>query len=220
MNSSILSKTLKEGSWIKKLIFSNAFSGHINPKIHISFLANTLTIVWSRNHYDDLKYLKIMLELWPGLILRLERLEYWNEERLDGIRRWLIYCEWSPPWWKLSFSKVVISIDIDEIDKIKISKLEIEYFAKLSKLKNLCDSLSKIYDVEFENITYEDLFRDRVSQFKKFIERRRDEYNYEKLKFERALKYRRIECYLDNFLNGTNDGFNHAIKSNHYYARN
>ena len=50
-----------------------------------------------------------------------------------------------------------------------------------------------------------------LSYFKEFIERQRDEYNNEKLKFERALKYSRIEWYLDDFLKNTNDGFNRTI---------
>ena len=50
-----------------------------------------------------------------------------------------------------------------------------------------------------------------LSYFKKFIERQRDEYNNEKLKFERALKYRWIERYPDDFFNNTNDGFNQTI---------
>ena len=50
-----------------------------------------------------------------------------------------------------------------------------------------------------------------LSYFKKFIGRWRDEYNNEKLKFERTLKYSRIECYLDDFLKNTNDGANQTI---------
>ena len=50
-----------------------------------------------------------------------------------------------------------------------------------------------------------------LSYFKKFIERRRDEHNNQKWKFERALKYSRIECYLDDFFNNKNDDFNQTI---------
>ena len=38
-----------------------------------------------------------------------------------------------------------------------------------------------------------------LMDFKEFIKKQRDRYNNEKLKFERALKYSRIECYLDGF---------------------
>ena len=122
---------------------------------------------------------------------------------MNWIQSLLIYCLGSPLCWKLFFSKVVINIDIDEIN--------IEFFKNLDKLKLLYDSLSKIYAVELKNITYEDLLNNNGSYFKKFIERQRDEFNNEKLKFERALKYSRIECCLDDFLNNTNDGFNQAI---------
>ena len=100
-----------------------------------------------------MKYLKILFELCPGLILRLKGFEKWDYGHLDSIQRLLICSEGSPPCWKLSFSKVVINIDID-IDKIR----SIEYFIVLNKIKHLIDSLSKTYDVELENITYEDLF--------------------------------------------------------------
>ena len=210
LNSSILSKTLEKGSQIKTVLFSNkdvdVFDYH---PIQISFSANTLTIDWSRiisvNH---LKYLKILLKLWPGLILRLEDieyLEYWDEERLDWIQRLLIYCEGSLPCSKIFFSRVVISIDID-IDEIR----NIKFFVEINKIKHLYDSLSKIYDVEFENITYEDLLKDRLNEFKEFIERQRDGYNNAKLKFERALK-NSIERYSNSILNNTNDGINQAI---------
>ena len=154
LNSSILSKTLEEGSQIKKLIFFNTNDNVIKyPVFNISFSANTLTIEWNRIGNDDnLKYLKILFELWPELILKLKKLEYWDEKRLNWIQRLLIYCEGSSPCWKLFFSKVVIDIDIDKID------INFKFFVELNKLKHLYYSLSKIYDVELENITYEDFF--------------------------------------------------------------
>ena len=130
-----------------------------------------------------------MLELWPGLILWLENLENLSKWELDLIQRMLIYWKGSPFCWKLSFSKVVIGVGV----YVK----EIEKFEELNKLNHFCDSLWKIYDVEFENVNYEDLLNNRVSYFKKIIENQRNEYNNEKLKFERALKYSRIEWYLD-----------------------
>ena len=196
LNSSILSKTLEKGLLIKKLIFINTDNYYEikHPVFHISFSANTLTIDWYKiDEYYHLKYLKILLELWPGLILRLKGLEKWGNKRLDWIQKLLIYCKRSPPCWKLSFSKVVTNIEIDEI--------VIEFFKYLNKLRHLYDSLSKIYDVELENITYEDLFINRTDYFKEFIGRQRDRYNNEKLKFERFLKYDRIERYLDDFFN-------------------
>ena len=72
-----------------------------------------------------------------------------------------------------------------DIDKLDTESMGISFFVLLEKLKHLFDSLLKIYDVELENITYEDLFINRGSQFKGFIKRQRDEYNNEKLKFER-----------------------------------
>ena len=48
--------------------------------------------------------------------------------------------------------------------------------------------------------------------FKKYIGRQRDECNNEKLKFERALKYSRIECYLDDFFNNKDDCINQTIE--------
>ena len=205
LNSSILSKTLEEGLQIKTLIFYNYDNPIKDPVFHISFSANTLTIDWSRTDKDKhLKYLQFLFELWPGLILRLKGLNIWNEERLDMIQRLLNYCEGSPLCWKLFFSKVVIHIDIDEIRSI-------EYFKILNKLKHLYDSLSKIYEVEFENITYEDLFKDRVSQFKMFIERWRDEYNNQKLNFERALKNKGIGCYFIGCFYKINVFFNQTI---------
>ena len=151
MNSSILSKTLEEGSWIKKIIFWNTDNLIDSPDIHISFSENTLTIDWSKINPDYyLNYLIFLLELWPGLILRLKILKDWDWEKLDFIKRLLIYCEGSPHCWKLSFSKVVIDIDK--------SKIDITFFVILNKLKHLYDFLFNIYDVELENITYEDLF--------------------------------------------------------------
>ena len=48
--------------------------------------------------------------------------------------------------------------------------------------------------------------------FKGFTKRQRDEYNNEKLEFERSLKYNRIERYLDDFFNhNKDDGFNQTI---------
>ena len=177
---------------------------------NISFSSNTLTIFWSAIDKDDhLKYLKVLLELWPGLILRLQNFKNVSEKTLELIQRLLIYCDGSHLCWKLSFSKVVINIDIDKLDT---EFMGISFFVLLDKLKHLFDSLSKIYDVELENITYENLFKDRGSQFKGFIKRQRDEYNNEKLKFERALKYSRIKCYLDDFFNGTDEGFNQTIE--------
>ena len=161
LNSSILSKTLEEGLQIKQLIFINTdhYYEIEHPVFHISFSANTLTIDWYKiEEYYHLKYLNTLLELWPGLILILKNFKFRTFEYLDQIQRLLIYCKGSPLCCKLSFSKVVINIDIDEIDKIKNSKFDIDYFVKFNKLKHLCDSLLKIYDVEFENITYEDLF--------------------------------------------------------------
>ena len=152
-NSSILSKTLEEGSQIKILIFSNNDDNEFYyPVFHISFSTNTLTIDLSwKDNDSNLNYLKFLLELWPGLILRLKGFEIWGDEQLDWIQRLLIYCEGSPPCWKLSLSKIVINISIDEIRKI-------EFFKILKKLKHLYNSLLIIYDVKFENITYEDLF--------------------------------------------------------------
>ena len=204
LNSSILSKTLEEGSQIKELIFFSKYLYSINrPGIDISFSSNTLTIDW---YFMKPNYLNILLELGPGLILRLKDLIYhdiyfWN---LDLIQRFLSYCGRSPPCWKLFFSKIVIEINNENIRRI-------EFFEDLNKLKHLIDSLSKVYDVELENITYEDLFRDRGISFNEFIERQRNKYNSKKLKFERALKYSRIECYLDDFFNNKKDGFNQTI---------
>ena len=155
LNSSILSKTLEEGSQIKQLIFLNHDYTKYNIVFHISFSANTLTIDWSEIKYKEvhLEYLKNLIELWPGLILSLKNLELKTFEQLDWIQNLLIYYEGSLLCWKLSFSKVLINIVID-INEIR----SIEYFKDLNKLKNLCDSLSLIYDVQLENITYEDLF--------------------------------------------------------------
>ena len=207
LNSSILLKTLEEGSLIKQLNFFNTDDNDYvikNAIFYILFSANTLTINWSEIYNDfHLNYLKILFELWPGLILRLKGFEKWDYRHLDWIQRLLICCEGSPPCWKLSFSKVVMNIDIDKIRSI-------EYFILLNKIKHLIDSLSKTYNVELENITYEDLFING-SYFKKFIERRRDEHNNQKWKFERVLKYSRIECYLDDFFNNKNDDFNQTI---------
>ena len=50
-----------------------------------------------------------------------------------------------------------------------------------------------------------------LNYFKKYIGRLRDEYNNEKLKFEKTLKYSRIEKYLDDFFNNTNSGINQTI---------
>ena len=206
LNSSILSKTLKKDSWIKQLIFSTTEFYVYPTVIRVSFSANTLAIDLYKMNPD---YLNLLLELWPGLILRLENLKYNNKcWDLDLIQRFLSYCGRCPPCWKLSFSKVVINIDIDNIYNF----IFIETYENVSKLKHLIDSWSKIYDVEFEDITYKDLFINRIDYFKKFIGRRRDKYNYAKLKFERTLKYSRIECYLDDFFNNTNDGFNQTIK--------
>ena len=204
-NSSILSRTLEKGSQIKQLIFSNRYDGDVidDPDIHISFSNKTLTIDWLEMNPD---YLNLLLELGPGLILRLNHLKNWGDEKLNLIQRLLIYREGSPLYWKLSFSKVLINIDI-EIDEIK----NIEFFVALNKLKHLIDSLSNIYDFEFENISYEDLFRDRVSQFKEFIERQRNMYNNQKLKFEWELKYSRIEYNLDDFFNNEDDCINQTI---------
>ena len=151
LNSSILSKTLEKGSQIKELTFSNTENIFNFRFIYISFSTNTVTINWC---LMNLFYLNLLLELWSGLILRLEHLKdygkFWD---LDLIQRFLSYCGRSPPYYKLSFSKVVIDIDID-----MLNYRFIESYEKISKLKHLCDSLSKFYDVEFENITYEDLF--------------------------------------------------------------
>ena len=115
-------------------------------------------------------YLNPLLELWSGLILRLENLkEYGNWWDLDLIQRFLSYCGRSPPCWKLSFSKVIIHIGIGKNELIFI-----ESYENVSKLKHLIDSLSNIYDVELENITYEDLFINRTDYFKRYIGRRRD----------------------------------------------
>ena len=205
LNSSILSKTLEKGSQIKQIIFSNAH--FYDTPIYISFSANTLTIDWLEMNPDCLN---ILLEFCPGLILRLEHLKDWGDcWDLDLIKRLLSFCGRCPPCWNLSFSKVVI--DIGNIDHIN-DFIFIESYENVSKLKDLYDSLSKIYDVEFENISYEDLFINRTDYFKKYIGRRRDKYNIEKLKFERALKYKRIECYLDDFFNNKDDGFNQTIE--------
>ena len=157
MNSSILSKTLEKGLLIKKLIFDNDYYCLIKyPIFRISFSENTLTINWTRISKSTLfKDLKFLLGLWPGLILRLKHLITWDEEILDCIQRLLIYCEGSPFCCKLSFSKIVLNIDIDDINK-KIKY--ISFFEELNKLKDLYNSLSKVYDVELENITYEELF--------------------------------------------------------------
>ena len=77
---------------------------------------------------------------------------------------------------------------------------------KKSNLKYLIDSLSKIYDVEFENISYEDLFINRSDYFKQYIGILRNRYNYAKLEFER------IKRYFDRFFNNTNEGFNQTIE--------
>ena len=179
-----------------------------NPNIHISYSENTYTIDWCQMNPD---YLNLLLEFWPGLILRLKRLKYfsgcWD---LDLIQRFLSYCERSPPCWKLSFSKVVIDINID-IDNMG-EFIFTESYEDVSKLKHLIDSLSKIYDVELENISYEDLFVNRTDYFIKYIGRRRDMYNKAKLEFERALKYRRVKLYLDDFFHNTNDSFNQTIE--------
>ena len=205
LNSSILSKTLKKGSQIKQLILSSKYFNPLNPCIHISFSANTVTIDWYWIKLDDLNFL---LELWPGLILRLKHLnfydEYWN---VDKIQRFLSNWGRCPPFWKLSFSKVVIHIGIDEIYKYIFK----ESYKNISKLKHLIDSLSKIYDVGLENISYEDLFINRRDYFNQYFERWRDGYNEAKLEFERALKYSRIEWYLDDFFNNKSDGFNQTI---------
>ena len=166
-----------------------------------------------------MNYLKIFLKLWPGLILRLEILNNWTFEQLVFLQRWLIYCEGSPPCWKLSFSKVVI--DIGNIDKIN-HFIFIEFYERLSKLKHLFDSWSKIYDVELENISYEDLFINRTDYFKQYIGRRRDIYNDEKLEFERIWENRKVPWW---FLKNTNDGFNQTIselklKEFKFYADN
>ena len=204
LNSSILSNTLEKGSQVKLLIFSNCnnFYAARCPNIRISFSSNILTIKWYvMNSYC----LDLLLELWPGLILRLEGFEDLGERKLDWVQRLLIYWEGSPLCWQLSFSKVVIKIDID------IDKIGIEYFKRLNKLKHLYDSLSKIYDVELENITYEDLLNNG-SYFIKFIGRHRDEYNNEKLKFERILEYSRIIWYPNNLLSTIQiDGFNEIL---------
>ena len=205
LNSSILSKTLEKGLQIKQLIFSN--TEYIYLDIDISFSANTLTIDWSRIiSFNHSKYLKILLELWPGLILRLKGFEKWDDRELDLIHSLLIYYEGSPLCWKLSFSKVVIDIgNIDKIDHFRF----IESYENVSKLKHLVDSLSNIYDVELENISYEDLFIDRRAYFKQCIGRWRDMYNDEKLKFERIWENRKIPWW---FFNNTNDGFNQTIE--------
>ena len=200
LNSSILSKTLEKGSQIKQLIFSNRDDDAIDdPDFHISLSNNTLTIDWFEINSESLN---ILLELGPGLILRLKNLkkydEFWD---LDLIQRFLSYCRRSPPCCKLSFSKVVIDLDLDNKYYLKF----IESNESLSELKHLIDSLLKIYDVEFENISYDDLFINRTDYFKKYIGRLRDEYNNAKLKFERTLKYKRIECYLDDFFNNKDD---------------
>ena len=123
LNSSILSKSLKEDSRIKKIIYLNNDGVFNYPHIHISFSTNTLTIDWSRiikgKHSE---YFKILLELWPGLILRLERLEDWYERQLNRIQRLLIYYKRSFLCWKLYFSKVVIHINIDKIRNIEFFK--------------------------------------------------------------------------------------------------
>ena len=202
LNSSILSKTLEEGSQIKKLIFSNSKSFYplYNPAIHISFSGNTLTIDWYEMNPN---YLKLLLELWPGLILRLEYIKKYNDcWDLDLIQAFLSYCGRSPPCWRLSFSKVIIEINIYYIRH----SIFIESYENVSKLKHLIDSLSKIYDVELKNISYEDLFINRTDYFKQYIGRKRDEYNNEKLKFEW------IKWYLDGFYRNTNDGFNQTIE--------
>ena len=193
LNSSILSKILEEGSQIKQLIFSSEdYYRLTNHLIDISFSANTLTINWYQMKLD---YLNLLLELGPGLILRLKNLKYygywWD---LDLIQRFLSYCGESPPCLKFSFSKIVIDIDIDHMD----NSIFIESNENINKLEHLIDSLSKIYDVELENISYEDLFINRRYYFKQYIGRRRDKYNKQKIKFERALKYSPIECYLDD----------------------
>ena len=81
----------------------------------------------------------------------------------------------------------------------------IESYEDVSKLKHLIDSLSKIYDVEFEKITYEDLFIKRKHYFKHYIGRMRDKYNNAKLEFER------IKCY-DGFNKNTYFGYNQIIE--------
>ena len=192
-NSTILSTILEEGSQIKKLIFLNKnYSDFVfnDSVFHISFSANKLTVDWLRiNRYCHLNYLKLFLELWPEFILCLKIFKYWSEKFLDEIRRWLIYCKGSPLWWKLSFSKVVMNIDIDNMG--------MTLFEELNKLKHLYDSLSKIYHVELENITYEDLFINGY-YFKKFIGRQRDRYNNENIILKNLLGDREIDTIMKN----------------------
>ena len=204
LNSSILSKTLEKCSQIKQLIFSSKdYYLFTNPDIHISFSANTLTINWSQMNLD---YLNLLLELGPGLILRLKYLKFENNcWDLDLIQRFLSYCARSPPCSKLSFSKLVIHIDIEHME----NSIFIESYENVSKLKHLVDSLSNIYDVELENISYEDLFINRTDYFKQCIERWRDMYNDKKLKFERIWENRMIPWW---FFNNTNDDFNQTIE--------
>ena len=205
MNSSILSKTLEEGSQIKQLIFSSEDYYPLNDRaIHISFSANTLAINWSKMKLD---YLNLLLELGPGLILRLKHLKYGYCWDLDLIQRFLSYCGRSPPCWKLSFSKVLI--DIGNINDKMYNFIFIESYENVSKLKHLIDSLSNIYDVELENISYEDLFINRTDYFKQCIERWRDMFNDEKLEFERIWENRKVPW---RFFKNTNDGFNQTIE--------
>ena len=163
LNSSILSKTLEEGSQIKQLIFLN-YDDVINiPIFHISFSANTLSIDWfemKRKYNNDyLKYyFKILVELWSALILRLNHLDSNDEFTVDILKCLLIYCKGPFFCWKLSFSKVVINIRIDEIRYIIPNVWSKEFFGSSNKIKDMYNSLSKVYDVEFENVTYEDLF--------------------------------------------------------------
>ena len=211
LNSSILSKTLEEGSQIKKLTFLYTNDDFIikYPLFHILFSANTLTIDCSKINKNDnhLEYLQILFELWSGFILRLKNLKYWNNKYwdLDFIQKLLSYCGRSPPCWKLSFSKVVIHIDIDNYYSLNF----IESSENVSKLKHLIDSLSKIYDVYLENISYEDLFINRTDYFKQCIRRRRDRYYKAKLEFERIWKNWKIPWW---FLKNTNDGYNQTIE--------
>ena len=132
-----------------------------------------------------------MLEFGPGLILRLKHLKkyrFGNCWDLDLIQRFLSYCGRSPPCSKLSFSKILI--DIKNIGWI-YDFIFIESYENVSKLKHMIDSLSNIYDVELENISYEDLFINRTDYFKQCIERWRDMYNDKKLEFERIWEYLR-----------------------------
>ena len=147
-------------------------------------------------------YLNILLELWPGLILKLRILKKDDYHDLDLIQTFLSCCEKSPPCWKLSFSKVVIDINIKNMRKYRF----IESNENVSKLKHQVDSLSKMYDVEFENISYEDLLINRRDYFKKYVGRMRNKYNKAKRWFDR------LKLYLDSLFNNTNDSFNQTIE--------